>query len=219
MIKNPHQFPPGETKITLAGPAGKLEALTSEPQSNAKNIIGIICHPHPLYGGTMHNKVVYTIARAFKDMGLRTIRFNFRGVGESSGSYADGMGEVDDLFSVLAWVKQCRPEDEIWLAGFSFGSYIATRGAISPEVKQLVSIAPPVESFNFKVLPMPHCPWLIIQGENDEIVSPPAVYSWWADLDPSPHLIRMPDAGHFFHGKLIELRQILITSLTAFLRL
>ncbi len=213
MINNPEQFPMGETKVILSGPAGKLETLTSEPHGGIKNIVAIVCHPHPLFGGTMHNKVVYTIARAFKEMKLRTVRFNFRGVGESDGSYAEGIGETDDLLSVLNWVKHCRPQDEIWLAGFSFGCYVAVRGAQVATIRQLLTVAPAVESFDFKSLPRPACPWLVIQGGQDEIVSSQAVYAWCATLQPPPKLIRIEEAGHFFHGKLLELRHAITTSL------
>lgn len=208
------EFPTGETRLIIPGQVGKLEALSSTPPKESKNIVAIICHPHPLFGGTMHNKVVYTIARAFKEMKLRTVRFNFRGVGNSSGTYAEGTGETEDLMVVIQWVKQVRPQDAIWLAGFSFGAYVSARAAgLDSNVSQLVSVAPPVRSFDFSDITMPACHWLVVQGEEDEIVSPEAVYQWVAKLQPSPQLIRIPAAGHFFHNKLIELREALITAL------
>ena len=207
------EFKPGETKTFIQGPVGRLESLISIP-TQLKNLVVVICHPHPLFGGTMHNKVVYTMARAFKELGLITVRFNFRGVGESEGSYAEGIGETEDLQAILHWLKQARPLDEIWLAGFSFGAYVASRGAsLDPGVKQLVSVAPPVQSFDFSGLAMPQCPWLVIQGEQDEIVAPEAVYNWLEKLDPPPQLIKIKEAGHFFHGKLIDLKQAIKTAL------
>lgn len=213
-IKNPSEFPAGETNIILQGPVGKLETLTYTPAQTTKNIIGVICHPHPLFGGTMHNKVVYTIARAIKEMGLRTVRFNFRGVGSSDGKYAQGIGETDDLLAVLNWVKQVCPNDEIWLAGFSFGSYVAACAAKVWPTKQLISVAPPVQNFSFKELPPFNCPWLVIQGDQDEVVAPNAVFSWLDSLENPPTIVRMKDSGHFFHGKLIELREVLISQLS-----
>lgn len=207
------EFPSGEAKILLSGPAGQIETLTSEPTKDIKNTVGVICHPHSLFGGTMHNKVVYTIARALKDLGLRTVRFNFRGVGDSAGSYGAGVGEAEDLLAILNWVQQVRPEDKICLAGFSFGAYVSARVASEISVAQLISVGPAVESFDFTKIKMPTCPWLVIQGEKDEIVSPQAVYAWQARTTPQPELIRIAGAGHFFHGQLVELRQVIVTAL------
>ncbi len=213
MNSYPEQFPEKETKIFLPGPAGRLETLTVEPQSDPKNIVAIVCHPHPLFGGTFNNKVVYTIARAFKDQGLRTVRFNFRGVGESAGNYGEGVGETEDLLAVIKWVQKVRPQDAIWLAGFSFGSYVVTRAAGSQPVQQLVTVAPAVESFDFKSLPRPACPWLVVVAEQDEIVAPQAIFSWHTTVYPVSKLVCIPGANHFFHGKLIELRQVLTSEL------
>lgn len=214
MSINPTEFPSAESKIFLSGPAGKIEALGTTPTKDARNILALICHPHPLFGGTMHNKVVYTLAKALKDLGVRTLRFNFRGVEKSEGSYAEGNGETEDLIAVLAWARHVRPQDALWLAGFSFGGYVATRVASThPDVKQLITIAPGVESFDFTQFKTPHCPWLVIQGEKDEIVSPVAVYQMVEQQTPPPHLVRIPNAGHFFHGQLGELRQSLISNL------
>lgn len=203
------QFPITETTFLLPGPAGLLELLTSPAQAPEKNITVVICHPHPVFGGTMTNKVVTTLARTFKEMNMHTVRFNFRGVGKSEGSYAEGVGEVDDLLAVLQWVKQVRPEDDVWLAGFSFGAYIAACGVHRWPVKQLICVAPPIQHFKFKELyPFP-CSWLVVQGEEDEVVSPNAVFDWLASLPKPPTLIRFSNTGHFFHSKLVELRELL----------
>ena len=204
----------GENKLFINGPAGQLEVLTYKPENIDQSTIAVICHPHPLFGGTMHNKVVYTVARAFKDMGIPTMRFNFRGVGLSTGSYDAGIGETEDLIAILTWLKHVYPDHRIWLAGFSFGSYVAARAAKQWCIEQLILIGPPVQNFNFKELLPFDCPWLVIQGDADEVVLPEAVFSWLDSLAKPPLLIRMQGASHFFHGRLIELREEIIKALS-----
>src|SRR5262245_17371247 len=147
------EFPLSQNLQFITGQAGQIETIVSPPLPAAdqpKKIIAIICHPHPLYGGTMNNKVVTTIARALYDLHIWTVRFNFRGIGKSEGSYANGMGEIQDLTAVLAWVREHFPDYEIWLAGFSFGAYIATSvAAHEKEIAQLITIAPAVTHFDF----------------------------------------------------------------------
>lgn len=214
-MTNINPFPTDRlAKFSLPGPAGQLEVMTSFPETpRAPLTIAVICHPHPLFSGTMHNKVVYTLARCFNGMGLATLRFNFRGVGLSQGDYDEGNGETDDLLAILDWLKECRPESAIWLAGFSFGAYIAARVAKIRSVQQLICVAPPIVNFPFKELPPFPCPWLVIQGDEDEVVSPSAVFSWLDSLKPPPEIIKIQGASHFFHGKLIELRDRLTTTL------
>jgi uncharacterized protein len=203
-------FPSEETTFLLNGPAGAIEVLTSVPQdSQIIKGTAIICHPHPLFGGTMHNKVVTTLARVFRDIGVRTVRFNFRGIGKSEGVHDDGRGEVEDVIAIAEWVKRTCPKEALWLAGFSFGGFVAAAAATHLAVKQLISIAPMVSRFRQAHLPPIICPWLIIQGEEDEVISPEELYAWIETLQPKPTLIRMPHAGHFFHGKLMELRRVL----------
>lgn len=202
-------------RFTIAGPSGELELLTLAPALEQNFVaptvptVAIICHPHPLFGGNMHNKVVYTLATTFKQMGLYTVRFNFRGVQNSAGDYSAGIGETEDVLTVLTSVKQQLPTANIWLAGFSFGSYVAARAAAIFPITQLISIAPPVHHFNFATIPTPNCRWLVVQGEQDEIVPPEQVYAWIDSIAPPPTLIRMPEADHFFHGRLVELRELL----------
>lgn len=206
---------PCDATLSLAGPAGALEALTSCPApGHRRHASAVICHPHPLHGGSMHNKVVHILARTFNELGLRTLRFNFRGVGASAGAYAHGIGETDDLIAVLHWLRARRPRDQIWLAGFSFGAYVALRATTQYPVAQLISVAPPVNLYDFSALRMPACPWLVVQGESDEVVPSAAVLAWHAGLEPRPELHRMPGAGHFFHGRLNDLRDALTAALT-----
>jgi alpha/beta superfamily hydrolase len=203
------QFDEQERVFLLPGAAGELEVLTApaKPEALPRDSVAIICHPHPLFGGTMNNKVVTTLARTIAELGVPSVRFNFRGVGKSGGTFAEGVGEIDDLLAVLAWVKQVKPTADIWLAGFSFGAAVSAHVASRVSVARLVSVAPPVPRFNLLTLPPIACPWLVVQGEDDDVVIPADVYAWVATRDPQPQLIRIENAGHFFHGQLLVLRE------------
>jgi alpha/beta superfamily hydrolase len=203
----PAEFPAAAAALTLPGPAGILEAATNVPEAaDARAGVAVICHPHPLQGGTMHNKVVTTLERSLRELGLATVVFNFRGTGASQGTYDDGVGETDDLIAVARWAQHARPQEALWLAGFSFGSYVTARAAPQLPVRQMISVAPPVGRWDFSPLASPLCPWLIVQGETDEIVDPQAVYAWVAAQPEPPTLVRMPQTSHFFHGRLLDLR-------------
>jgi len=193
-------------KIQIPGPAGNIEALLHEPE-HPPTALAIMCHPHSLHGGTMQNKVVYTLSRAFESAGAVTIRFNFRGVGESEGTFDNGFGESTDLAAVHQWAREQLP---LWLAGFSFGSFVAARMALDLNATRLISIAPAVTRFDFKEMTLPTCPWLIVQGDADEVVEPSAVFEWAKGLPASAQLQVIPDVGHFFHGQLITLRDIVL---------
>ncbi len=207
-------FPTDITTFQLPGPAGELEVMVEPiPQTNT-TIVAILCHPHPLFGGTMTNKVVSTLARTCKDMSIPSVRFNFRGVGKSTGEFDEGRGELDDLFAVIEWVKQVKPQAKIWLAGFSFGSLVAAKAATQGVATQLISIAPPVMRWGFDTISTMPCPWLVVQGDQDEIVPADEVFEWFATAHPEAQVICMHGAGHFFHGQLIALREILIKSLS-----
>lgn len=197
---------PNETAETVTGPAGKLQVAIGTPTGPDRNAVGIICHPHPLHGGTMYNKVVTTLAKAFQGLGLTTVRFNFRGVGESQGEFDHGRGEVEDLMAVVQWLQREMGQQELWLAGFSFGAYIAASGAVRLPVKKLVTVAPPVEHFPMRDLPPILCDWVLVQGEKDDVVPPDAVLTWAESRLPPPKILRFAEADHFFHGQLGELR-------------
>lgn len=199
-------FPAASGALNLPGPAGLLESLVDLPEQDARRGTAVICHPHPLHGGTMHNKVVTMLSRSLVELGLATVRFNFRGVGASAGSYDDGNGETDDLRAVVDWARRERPDDALWLAGFSFGSYVALRAAASLAPQQLIQIAPPVGRWAFETIILPDCPWLIVQGEADEVVDPAAVFAWAANLPKNAQLVRMAETSHFFHRRLMDLR-------------
>lgn len=200
-------FPTESGALALDGPAGPLEVAVDLPEADAPHrpITAIVCHPLSTEGGTMHNKVVTMLARALRELGIAVVRFNFRSVGASAGSFDHGDGEQDDLRAVAGWVRAQRPGDALWLAGFSFGAYVSLRMAGELRPQGLISIAPPAGRWNFDgVQPPPQ--WLVVQGDADEIVDPQAVYDWLDTLDAQPELVRMPDTSHFFHRKLIDLR-------------
>ena len=204
---DPASFPGQAASFALSGPAGKLETVSDAAvRPEARRGVAVICHPHPVHGGTMHNKVVTMVERALRESGLDTVRFNFRGTGASEGSYDEGNGEGDDLAAVAGWVRRVRPDDALWLAGFSFGSYVSIRNATRLRADALISIAPPAGRWAFETIDVPTCPWLIVQGEDDEVVEPQAVFDWVASLPVQPELVRMPETTHFFHRRLMDLR-------------
>jgi alpha/beta superfamily hydrolase len=211
-------FPSESTTLLLDGPAGALEVAVDRSEGTQLPVVAIICHPLPIEGGTMHNKVVTMLARSLRELGLDTVRFNFRGTGNSEGSFDDGVGEADDLRAVATWVRAQRPEAALWLAGFSFGAYVSLRMAAELQPSMLISIAPPVRrSWDFDTLVPPTCPWLVIQGEADEVVDPQAVFDWIDTMRDPPDLVRMPGTGHFFHRKLMDLRGAIKHGVRAYL--
>ena len=209
-IKQIDEFPASRQDFILRGPSGKLECAADVPDpQDERPATMVLCHPHPLHGGTMHNKVVTIMERAMRELGLRTVRFNFRGAGESEGEHDEGYGETDDLFAVTEWVRRTRPDDDLWLGGFSFGSYIALRAAQNLQLGQMITIAPPVDRYEFSSIQHPSCPWLVVQGDEDEVVALEDVKCWIEDLDPPPDFLVMEMATHFFHRRLMDLRGLL----------
>src|SRR5579864_2855767 len=137
--------PPQAQRLALAGPAGALQALLETPRPEgepAPHAFGVVCHPHPLHGGALDNKVVWTVSRAFQQLGAPTLRFNFRGVGASEGTYDEGRGETNDALAVIAYGRQRFPGAALWLGGFSFGGVVAVRAAEQAQPARLVLVAP-----------------------------------------------------------------------------
>jgi alpha/beta superfamily hydrolase len=195
-------------QVILQGPAGTLQCAVDEPAGLPRGL-ALVCHPHPLHGGTQDNKVVQTLARALVQLGWRAVRFNFRGVGASQGVWDEGRGEVDDALAVLQGFRE--PGQPLVLAGFSFGAYVASQvatrleGEAAPE--RIILVGPAVQSF--AVAPVPQDS-LVIHGEADEIVSLSSVLDW-----ARPHTIAVtvvPGAGHFFHGQLPLLKSLVLRS-------
>ncbi len=205
---NTPAFPDASGPVSLPGPAGLLEAAVEAPEADVAPIpvVAVVCHPLPTEGGSMHNKVVTMAARSLRELGATTVRFNFRGTGHSEGEFDEGRGETEDLRAVVAWVRAQRPDHALWLAGFSFGAYVSIRAAEELKPAVLISIAPPAGRWDFENMALPSMPWLVIQGENDEIVDPQAVYDWLKKSKAKAEVVRMPDTSHFFHRKLIDLR-------------
>ena len=205
---------PSTNKLMLAGPCGQLEVILTEPENLTHNSTAIICHPHPLQEGTMHNKVVTILAKTFDSLGMRAIRFNYRGVGKSDGEYGNKVGETQDLLALFSWAQQQWPGTEITLAGFSFGSYIAASVANQHAIKQLITIAPAVNHGDFQALDNINCPWITIQGEDDEVVPYEQVKQFIEQSNYPIQFLSMPETGHFFHGKLIDLKESLLRLLS-----
>jgi alpha/beta superfamily hydrolase len=202
-VSEPTPRPSKSVGTQIAGPAGVLEAAV-DASAVPPVATALICHPHPLQRGTMSNKVVTTVARAFTRLGADAVRFNFRGVGRSAGRFADGIGERDDALAAAAWCRQQWPGRPLYLGGFSFGAAIAAAIAARAAPAGLVTVAPPVERFAADFV-APACPWLLIHGEADDVVPPGPVLEWCAKLPVPPKIVLLPGAGHFFHGRLADL--------------
>lgn len=218
MANEQAQIPqPGESRdFFIDGPAGRLEARLSMPDTAAEpQGVGLICHPHPSYGGTMDNKVAYTLARACNRAGLVALRFNFRGVGRSEGAFDEGRGELDDCLAAGAWLGQALPQARLVLAGFSFGAFVSLRAASRLEPVQLISVAPPMNYFSDGQPPVPECPWFVIQGGADEVVTAKSNLNALRALSPAPEVKVLAGVGHFFHGRLNDLKDAVIATLEA----
>lgn len=193
-------------RALIAGPAGDLELLIEVPADRAPIAIAVCCHPHPLFGGTLTNKVIHTVARAFTAAGAATVRFNFRGVGASAGVHDAGRGECDDLAAVVSWARARWPGVALWLGGFSFGAWVSLRAQASLDPALLVSVAPPVGRWDFSDVVAPRCAWLVVQGLRDELVNADAVAEFVSRFGGAVSWAPVADADHFFHGRLHELR-------------
>jgi uncharacterized protein len=194
---------------TITGPAGLLECAIDEPATPSIGT-AVLCHPHPQHGGTMDNKVVQTLVRAFNQLGWRSVRFNFRGVGASQGVWAEGMGEIDDA---LAVIQALRPAHQpFMLAGFSFGAYVAAEAALrlaeAEKPQRLVLIGPSTQR---QAMPAVPADTLVIHGEVDEVVPLASTLDWARPL--SLPIQVFPGVGHFFHGQLGLLRNVIVQAL------
>jgi alpha/beta superfamily hydrolase len=197
-------YPKGNLLIPASH--GHLEAILKE-SSGERRGVGLVCHPHPMGGGTMHNKVVFRIASGLLDAGLAAMRFNFRGVGASTGAHAEVDGGKDDVRDALAYLKGRYPDDEITLAGFSFGSRTGMEiGMADDRVVRLISVGTPVDKYHdYDFLTRVNKPILFVHGDRDEFGS---VYNLRSLTDRIPHadVLVLKNCGHFFEGHLDDLR-------------
>jgi uncharacterized protein len=203
--------------FTLAGAAGAIETKLEfgDDTAAAPAVFGVVCHPHPLYGGTMDNKVAHTVARAMIDCGAPAFRFNFRGVGASAGTFDHGRGEAEDVTVVVAEGRRRFPGAALWLGGFSFGAFVALRAAARVAPEKLVAVAPPVARFDLGEVVHPDCDWMLAQGDADDVVPSEEVLRWAAAQPRKPDLHVLAGAGHFFHGRLHELKPLIVDFLRA----
>jgi alpha/beta superfamily hydrolase len=195
--------------VDIPAPHGRLEGLLRLPDEAAEtpHLAAVVCHPHPLFGGTMHNKTVFRLATALNEVGIPTLRFNFRGVGLSSGSYDEGRGEQDDIRSALDELERRFPNVALCVAGFSFGAWTGLEvGCAEERVRQLVGVGVPVASL--PVADLANCakPKLIVQGALDQYGPEDALRAWFAALPEPKHLETIPGGDHFLNDHLDDLQ-------------
>jgi alpha/beta superfamily hydrolase len=204
--------PPRPEHLALEGAAGSLEVVVEDPAA-AGDHYAVVCHPHPLYGGTMDNKVVTSLARALHECAVPTLRFNFRGVGSSAGTHDEGRGESDDAVALADYGATRWAGKTLIAAGFSFGGMVALRLAQRRRAAHLIAVAPAVTRFEGEPGPRPDCPITVIQGDADDVIDPKAVIGWAEALSPPPRLVLLRGVGHFFHGRLAELRDAVVAAI------
>jgi len=196
------------TRQMVAGPAGAIECAIDLPAGEARGTV-VVCHPHPQHGGTMDNKVVQTLARAFIALGWRSVRFNFRGIGASAGAWGDGVGEIDDALAVIAAFN----EPAFMLAGFSFGAFVASQAAArlpaGSKPQRMVLVGPSTQKQTMANVP---ADTVVIHGETDDVVPLSATFDW-ARPQALPVIV-LPGVGHFFHGQLGLLKSVVVQELT-----
>ena len=186
---------------------GRLEAILKEPRSGPINGVALVLHPHPLFGGTMHNKVVFRAAAALNDAGLIVLRINFRGVGQSTGEHDEGRGEGEDARAALDYLAENYPSQKITLCGFSFGARVGLDvGMSDARVRQMISIGTPVDKYDFSFLEDTRKPILFVQGERDEYGSVDHLRELVAQIKSPVELKVIAGAGHFFDHQLDELK-------------
>jgi len=192
--------------LFLSGPTGRLEALLWTSPVVDPDFVALVCHPHPLYGGTMHNKVVYQAAKALHQRGAPVLRFNFRGVGQSEGEHDRGVGEQDDVRAALDYLAEEFPNKPIVLAGFSFGSWVGLRvGCEDGRVSRLIGLGLPVNNVDASCLRRCAKPKLFIQGGEDQFGSRENLEALFATLPEPKRLVFVEGADHFFAGHLDEI--------------
>lgn len=200
---------PGEHSFFFEGEVGRLDARLVIPEVLRQPYVALLGHPHSLQGGSMNNKVVTSMARAFRELGIPSIRFNFRGVEHSEGEFDNGIGESADMLCLARlWAAQV-PDCRYIFAGFSFGSYVTYRAAAQWPHELLISIAPPVSRFDYNSFTSVPKAWHILQWDKDELISLEEVLAFVEQYQLKVPVHQFVDTGHFFHGKLLELKATL----------
>ncbi len=190
--------------LTIPGPVGPLEALIDAPAGPPRAGV-VLAHPHPLYGGTMHTKVVFRAAKALARIGCEVLRFNLRGVGRSRGTFDGGRGEMDDFRAALDAMAARHPGLPLWAAGISFGAWVALEvGAQDDRVALLLGIAPPVDRYEFSAVRAATKPKFLIHGEADDLVPVQSVWRFYGALAEPKELVVIDAADHVFDGKVSE---------------
>ena len=204
------------TLTDLVGPAGPLEALLDEPDTMPLRAAVVFAHPHPQFGGTLHTKVVYQGAKALARIGCAVLRFNFRGVGRSAGSFSGGPGEMDDFRAALDYMTGRYSGARLWAAGFSFGAWVALEsGAQDDRVSALIGIAPPVatsisgQKYTFEHTQQSSKPKFFVQGEADDVCPLEAMWAFYAKVPEPRELVVIDAADHLFEGKTQEVGEAL----------
>jgi alpha/beta superfamily hydrolase len=190
------------SRLSIDGPAGRLEIVVNDPGEPRRGV-ALVAHPHPLYGGTLDNKVVQTLAKAFLASGYCALRLNFRGVGASDGVFDEGRGEIEDFVALAVHARRTYGGGELALGGFSFGGFVAASAAARLTPKQLVLVAPAVDRFPLAAVP---AGTLVVHGEEDDVVPLKSALDW-ARPQQLPVVV-FPGAGHFFHGNLVTLQRL-----------
>ena len=195
--------------LRLPGPAGALEAVLHRRAGDHPEVTALVCHPHPLYGGTLHNKVVHKVASTLHELGAAVLRFNFRGAGRSEGTHDEGRGELEDARAALRWLEGRFPAARRWVAGFSFGSWIAARLAAGEPVERLILVSPPVGRSDFGALRESGVPKLVLQGTRDEVCRPEELQREFPTWREPKRLVLVPQATHFYDRQLGALAEAL----------
>jgi alpha/beta superfamily hydrolase len=193
--------------VVISGPAGKLEAIykPGDAERTAPRHAAVICHAHPLHGGTMHYKLIFRIARAFDELGFPTLRFNFRGVGGSEGSFDEGRGEREDVKAAVDWLAERHPGVDLVVSGFSFGAWTGLPvGCADARVTHVVGLGVPARAYTPELTSCAK-PKLLIHGTRDEFGPMAQLNSWFADLPEPKRLVRIEGADHFFEGRREEM--------------
>ncbi len=219
MTSTAHALPAAgqSSQLLIPGAAGNIEVLLAAPKSLTEpKGFAVVCHPHPLFGGALSNKVTYTVASCALNAGMYALRFNFRGVGKSAGAHDEGRGETDDTVAVVEWMRKLLPDAELMLAGFSFGAFVSLQAAARVRPSLQVSVALPFGKYfaGAPRPPRPPCPWLVVHGRDDDLVSYADTQAELSNYDPPPEIASFDGVGHFFHGRLGDIQHAVMDFLS-----